>query len=274
MNKNAIWRWRGCGGLHFSEMHALPCHAINFSSEVSGVFLLRCVSRRKTLIWSPCFVSALLCVFWRACPHMMLLACRVYVWQQLRVWLRLECVCGLNSACVAGKLCASVCVSVFIRWNGMHVYRVAERGWVAACRDDGIGKRSLSLRPTAKPAGDAAAISSLALVSLFLSRPLTALFPAPFLFLSHFRVHPFHLFLPLSQSFSQLSPLLTQSLLMFSCHVFYLSCFLCIHISSCFFLLSCCQDGPPLVTPLTTAIPPFISDKVCVKVEQVGLMLK
>lgn len=98
-------------------------------------------------------------------------------------------------------VCGGGCVCVLVRWNGMHVYRVAERGWVAACRDDGIGKRSLSLRPTAKPAGDAAAISSL---SPSLRLPLSLSTSARSHFLSHFRVCSFHLFLVI---FS-LSPLL------------------------------------------------------------------
>ena len=212
----ALMRWTkmqfGGGrdvGVAFSQRRVrLARHAINFSSEVSAVFLLRCVSKRENIyLVSVCFVSAspraharvCVCVL-RSCPHMMLLPCHACVRQQLHVWLQLECVCGLNSVCV------------FARWNGMHVYRVAERGRVAACRDDGIGKRSLSLRPTAKPAGGATAIYSLSLslsLSVTLSLPPSvylarspALFfqlnPFFFLLLPHFGVYPFHLFLSLS----------------------------------------------------------------------------
>lgn len=119
----------------------------------------------------------------------------VLVWHELSLY-------------VARKLWAHVCVCVFARWNGMHVYRVAERGWVAACRDDGIGKRSLSLWPTAKPAGDATAISSLTPV-LCLSDSL-ALFSRSFLFFLIFERAPF--------IFSYLSRNLFLRLCLFSPH--------------------------------------------------------
>lgn len=120
----------------------------------------------------------------------MLLVCSVHVWQQLLVWFEL-CVCETESdACLKG----------------------CRVGWVEACRDDGIGKLSLSLRPTAKPAEDTAAISSLS-ASLRLARSLTG----PFFF-SHSGVYPFHLFPTPLVIFALL---LEPALLMF-----FLSCFL------------------------------------------------
>lgn len=169
----------------------------------------------------------------------MLLPCRACVRQQLHVWLQLECVCGLISVCV------------FARWNGMHVYRVAERGRVAACRDDGIGKRSLSLRPTAKPAGGATAIYSLS-PSL---PPPVYLARSPALF---FRLNPFFFFASSLRSvslsslssplviFSPLSPLRAPTVLMFSHHVSYPSCFLCLRLSSCCFLFFLMLRGSSL----------------------------
>lgn len=209
---------------------------------------------KKTFIWSWSLVSAFLCVFLRACPRMMLLACSVCVWQQLHVWLQLEYVCCLNSACVC--VCVATRLCVFARWNGMHVYRVAERGWVAACRDDGIGKRSLSLRPTAKPAGDAAAISSLSppSPSISLARQLCFLLsPIFFLTLEYIFLSSFPY---LSRNLFLCSPRSSRlHLLMFSRLVSYLSCFLCIHLSPrCVFVFLLLLEFP-LFTPLTASPP-------------------
>lgn len=48
----------------------------------------------------------------------MLLACCVYVWQQLCVWLQLQCLFGMNSACMWPGSCERTCVCVCLR-DGM-----------------------------------------------------------------------------------------------------------------------------------------------------------
>lgn len=80
-------------------------------------------------------------------------------------------------------------VYVFARRNGMCVYRVAEQGWVAACRDGGIGngvclcvpllsqRETRQLSPITPP------------FSVYLTR-LLALFPAHSLFLFIFLSSP------------------------------------------------------------------------------------
>ena len=236
------------------------------------------LAREKTFIWSRCVswvlprarAHACVCVcVLRSCPHMMLLPCHACVRQQLHVWLQLECVCGLNSVCV------------FARWNGMHVYRVAERGRVAACRDDGIGKRSLSLRPTAKPAGGATAIYSLSLSlslcrslspSLCLSRSLAgSVFSAQslfffFCFLTSECI-PFISFCPSRNLFSAVSPPRARRPDVFPPRFLSILFSLC---SSFLLLLLVFPDVTwllSLFTPLTSPI--SITDKVCVKLEVV-----
>lgn len=88
----------------------------------------------------------------------------------------------------------------------MHVYRVAEQGWVAARRDDGIGKRSLSLHPTAKPAGDTAAISSLSPpLALSISLTHTVFCSISFFFFLTSEYIPFIFFYPSRNLSSALS---------------------------------------------------------------------
>ncbi len=124
----ALMRWTKmqfggveCGGC-ISQRCVHPAHnAINFSSEVSGVFLLRCVSQKRKnthLILGFCerfpmceCECVCMCVFLsRSCPRMMFLACCMHVWQQLHVWQELECMCGLNSVCVWLAGCVCVCL--------------------------------------------------------------------------------------------------------------------------------------------------------------------
>lgn len=143
--------------------------------------------------------------------------------------------------------------------------------WVAACRDDGIGKPSLSLRPTAKPAGDTAAISSLS-ASLGLSRSLAgSLFSAQSLFfLSHFGVRKSD---SLSSFFHPSRNLCSAPRAcfpdVFSCHVFCLSCFLCIRLSpSCVVFLMF-----HAVSLLSQTV--FLPSKTkCVKLEVADLIFK
>ncbi len=140
---------------------------------------------------------------------------------------------------------------------------------MVACRDDGIGKRILSLCPTAKPAGDTATISSLS-PFLCLSRSLTSSVFCSFPVFSHFRVYFFHLFFTSLLIFSLLSPLLELALLMLSCHISYQSFFVFIFtpVALCFLVVSW------VFSFLITNSAPSITDKECVKLELVDLILK
>lgn len=149
----------------------LRCMQLISHLSVLGYFFTSASKKKKKFLKSSDVVffffeplPASLCVIIRVFLHAMLLASSVCVLQQLCVRQSLRCMCGLNSVCVCVRVRDGVGLCVIVRWNGMHVYRAAEQGWVAAaCRDDGIGKRSLSLRPTAKSAGDMAAISTFSL---------------------------------------------------------------------------------------------------------------
>lgn len=136
----------GGGGFSQKCVH-YALHAINFSSEVWAVFLLRCVSGRKNVYLLLMFSELL-----RAWPRWSL---RVR-WER-RVWPQFKCmVAWTGRVCVCVRR-LSVCVCR-AGWDAC--LQGCGAGWVAACRDGGIGKRSLSLRPTAKTAGDTTTISS------------------------------------------------------------------------------------------------------------------
>lgn len=109
------------------------------------------------MIWSWCLSSVSLFLTVCLWEHFLAQHFLPVVWMcgNSTVWLKVKCVCRLNSACVFLYLC--VCDRE-MEWDAC--LPGCRAGLVAACRDDGIGKQSLSLHPTAKPAGRATAISS------------------------------------------------------------------------------------------------------------------
>lgn len=152
--------WDGQKKMQFGEMGCgrvalLRCVQLISHLSVLG-YIFTSLSGRKN-IRCHCFLSPFLCPY--LCLLLASICCNNSECSRAvaacEVWaLRVVCVCLRNGV----GLC------VIVRWNGLHVYRAAEQGRVAAaCRDDGIGKRSLSLGPTAKSAGDMAAISPLSL---------------------------------------------------------------------------------------------------------------
>lgn len=103
-------------GVAFSQRRVrLARHAINFSSEVSAVFLLRCVSKRENIyLVSVCFVSVCVCAcvcFEIVSPHdasslsrMCAATAPCVAPARVRVWLDLRvCVCEMEwDACLQG----------------------------------------------------------------------------------------------------------------------------------------------------------------------------
>lgn len=163
--------------------------------------------------------------FLRACPCMMLLACCVYVWQQLCVWLQLQCLFGMNSACMWPGSCEHTCVCVCLR--------------------DGMGCMFTGLQSGAgwRPAETMGLENGVCLCDPLLSqRETPQLSPLSLLScvcLTHslcFHVRSFSFSFssaPLSSFPTSLE--ISFSACAFSHHISYQPCFLCIRLSPCIF---------------------------------------
>ena len=200
----ALMRWTemqfgkmGCGG-SVSQITHCARHAINFSSEVPGVFLASVLAGEKKYL-SGCGVSwvlfcVCLCVFDSMAP----------TW----CFLPVVCMCGNSSVCGLNSACVCVCLR------------------------DGMGCMFTGLQSGAgwQPAETKGLENGVCLcVPLLSQRDTRQLSPSLSFSLRLSIVHT-HFSTSLIIS-SLLSPLLAPALLMFSRYISDRSCFLCIHFS-------------------------------------------
>ena len=279
----ALMRWTkmqfGGGrdvGVAFSQRRVrLARHAINFSSEVSAVFLLRCVSKRENIyLVSVCFVSA--------SPRAHACVCVCVFWDRVPTWcfFPVTRVCGnssmcgsSSSACVAWTPCVCLRDGMGCMFTGLQ----SGAGWRPA---ETMGlENGVCLCVPLLSQREARQLSTLSLSlslslslcrslspSLCLSRSLAgSVFSAQSLFFSFASslrsVSLSSLSAPLV-IFSPLSPLHAPAVLMFSRHVSYPSCFLCVRLSSCCFLFFPMLRGSSLFSHHW--LPPFPSQTKCV----------